>query len=166
MSPDLKTFTLLVECFPWASYVDSPNCLDTTLILNEWATEEELATLGDTEKKSKMVESLHLLLNPEIHSLPDLGKREMVSDQGGLCGLAVLYHALVSTIATSSMLRKLDYDTMRELMASEINVKRSKIPEYIDSALLTEFHECKTACYRKEKKLYIELLTKSKAPVA
>ena len=115
------------------------------MILNEWATEEELAALGDTEKKSKMVESLHLLLNPEIHSLPDLGKREMVSDQGGLCGLAVLYHALVSTIATSSMLRKLDYDTMRELMASEINVKRSKIPEYIDSALLIEFHECKHA---------------------
>ena len=109
------------------------------------APEEELASLGDTEKKSKMVESLHLLLNPEIHSQPDLGKREMVSDQGGLCGLASLYNALVSTIATTSMLRQLDYDTMRELMASEINIKRSKLPEYIDSALLTEFHECKKA---------------------
>ena len=115
-------------------------------MLNGWTTEEELASLGETEKKSKMVESLHLLLNPEIHSQPDLGKREMAGDQGGLCGLASLYHALVSTIATSSMLRQLDYETMRELMASEINIKRSKLPEYIDSALLTEFHECKKAC--------------------
>ena len=139
----MKNSALLVECFPWASYVDSANCLDTTLVLNGWATEEELLALGDTEKKSKMVESLHLRLNPEIHSQPDLGKRELVSDLGGLCGLAALYNALVSTIATSSMLRALDYDTMRELMASEINIKRSKIPEYIDSALLAEFHECK-----------------------
>ena len=97
-----------------------------------------------------MVETLHLLLNPEIHSQPDLGKRELVSDQGGLCGLAALYNALVSTIATSSMLRALDYDTMRELMASEINIKRSKIPEYVDSALLAEFHECKKVCQSKE----------------
>ena len=103
-----------------------------------------------------------MCIRDRIHSLPDLGKREMVSDQGGLCGLAILYHALVSTIATSSMLRKLDYDTMRELMASEINVKRSKIPEYIDSALLAEFHECKKACYRKKKKLYIDLDSQQK----
>ena len=123
--------------------MDSSDCLDTTLVLNGWATEEELATLGNTEKKSRMVETLHLLLNPEIHSQPDLGKRELASDQGGLCGLASLYHALVNTIATSSMLRKLDYDTMRDLMASEINIKRSKVPEYVDSALLYEFHKCK-----------------------
>ena len=113
------------------------------MVLNGWATEEDLATLGDTEKKSRMVETLHLLLNPEIHSQPDLGKREIASDQGGLCGLASLYHALASTIATSSMLRQLDYDTMRELMASEIGIKRSKLPEYVDSALLSQFHECK-----------------------
>ena len=123
--------------------MDSSDCLNTTLVLNGWATEEELATLGNTEKKSRMVETLHLLLNPEIHSQPDLGKRELASDQGGLCGLASLYHALVNTIATSSMLRKLDYDTMRELMASEINIKRSKVPEFVDSALLSEFHKCK-----------------------
>lgn len=126
--------------------MDSSNCLETTLVLNGWATEEELATLGDTEKKSRMVETLHLLLNPQIHTQPDLGKREMTSEQGGLCGLASLYHALVSTIATSSMLRQLDYDTMRELMASEINIKRNKISEYVDSALLSEFHECKKPC--------------------
>ena len=124
--------------------MDSPDCLDTTLTLNGWATEEEVAGFGDTEKKSRAVESLHLFLNPDIHSLPDLGKREMVSDQGGLCGLAALYHALVNTIATASMLRQLDYDTMRELIASEINIKRGDLPGYIDSALLSEFHECKT----------------------
>ena len=121
--------------------MDSPDCLDTTLTLNGWATEEEVAGFGDTERKSRAVESLHLFLNPDIHSLPDLGKREMVSDQGGLCGLA-----LVNTIANASMLRQLDYDTMRELIASEINIKRGDLPGYIDSALLSEFHDCKTIC--------------------
>ena len=126
--------------------MDSPDCLDTILVLNGWTTKEDLASSGDTEKKSRMVETLNLILNPEIHSLPDLGKREIASDQGGLCGLAALYHALVSTIATSSMLRQLDYDAMRELMASEINIKRSKLPEFVDSALLSEFHQCKKPC--------------------
>ena len=126
--------------------MDSPDCLDTTLVLNGWTTKDDLATSGDTEKKSRMVETLNLILNPEIHSLPDLGKRAIASDQGGLCGLAALYHALVSTIATSSMLRQLDYDAMRELMASEINIKRSKLPEFVDSALLSQFHECKKPC--------------------
>ena len=70
--------------------MDSSNCLETTLVLNGWATEEELATLGDTEKKSRMVETLHLLLNPEIHSQPDLGKRELASDQGDRAGARLM----------------------------------------------------------------------------
>ena len=111
--------------------------------MNEWATEEEILTLGDTDKKSRLVEGLHLRLNPEIHSMPDLGKREAISDQGGLCGLAAMSHALGSTVATSSVLRTLDYDRMREEIASEVFIKRQELPEYMDLDLLETFYECK-----------------------
>ena len=112
------------------------------MLVNGWATEEEIPTLGDTDKKSKLVEGLQFRLNPEIHSKPDLGKREAQSDQGGLCGLAALSHALGSTVATSSELRTLDYDLMREKIAAEIFISRQKLPEYMDEALLEKFFEC------------------------
>ena len=111
--------------------------------MNGWATEEEIPSLGDTDKKSRLVEGLHLRLNPDIHSKPDLGKREPISDQGGLCGLASMSHALGSTVATSSVLRTLDYDLMREEIASEVFISRQKLPEYMDLDLLETFHECK-----------------------
>ena len=113
--------------------------------MNEWATEEEILTLGDTDKKSRLVEGLHLRLNPEIHSMPDLGKREAISDQGGLCGLAAMSHALGSTVATSSVLRTLDYDRMREEIALEVFIKRQELPEYMDLDLLETFYECKSS---------------------
>ena len=112
------------------------------MLVNGWATEEEIPTLGDTDKKSKLVEGLQFRLNPEIHSKPDLGKREAQSDQGGLCGLAALSHALGSTVVTSSQLRTLDYDLVREKIASEIFISRQKLPEYMDDALLEKFFEC------------------------
>ena len=74
--------------------------MDTALTENSWVTEEELITLSDTDKKAKLMEALYLRLNPGIHSKPDLGKRPPASDQGGLCGLAALQHALGSTVAT------------------------------------------------------------------
>ena len=113
------------------------------MVLNGWATEEEISTLGDTDKKSRLVEGLYLRLNPDIHSKPDLGKRDPISDQGGLCGLAAMSHALGSTVATSSVLRTLDYDRMREEMASEVFISRQKLPEYMDLDLLEAFYECK-----------------------
>ena len=136
-------FLHTVECFPWASYVNSPDCIDTALVLNGWATEEEISSLGDTDKKSRLVEGLHFRLNPDIHSKPDLGKREAISDQGGLCGLAAMSHALGSTVTTTSVLRTLDYDLMREEMASEVFISRQKLPEYMDLDLLKTFYECK-----------------------
>ena len=111
--------------------------------MNGWAAEEEISSLGDTDKKSRLVEGLHFRLNPDIHSKPDLGKREAISDQGGLCGLAAMSHALGSTVATSSVLRTLDYDLMREKIASEVFISRQKLPEYMDLDLLQTFYECK-----------------------
>ena len=113
------------------------------MVLNGWATEEEISTLGDTDKKSRLVEGLYFRLNPDIHSKPDLGKRDPISDQGGLCGLAAMSHALGSTVATSSVLRTLDYDRMREEMAAEVFISRQKLPEYMDMDLLEAFYECK-----------------------
>ena len=117
--------------------------MDTALIENSWVTEEELVTLSDTDKKAKLMEALYLRLNPDIHSKPDLGKRPPASDQGGLCGLAALQHALGSTVATASMLRGLDYDGIRQMMASEIGVGRSQLGTLMDAELLTEFYKCK-----------------------
>ena len=117
--------------------------MDNALIENSWVTEEELVTLSDTDKKAKLMEALYLRLNPDIHSKPDLGKRPPAGDQGGLCGLAALQHALGSTVATASMLRGLDYDGIRQMMASEIGVGGSQLGTFMDAELLTEFHTCK-----------------------
>ena len=57
--------------------------------------------------------------------------------------MAAMSQALGSTVATSSMLRTLDYDLMREEMASEVFISRQKLPEYMDLDLLETFHECK-----------------------
>ena len=132
-----------VECFPWASYVNTPDCMDTALVENSWVTEDELFTLSDTDKKAKLMEALYLRLNPDIHSKPDLGKRPPAGDQGGLCGLAALQHALGSTVATASMLRGLDYDGIRQMMASEIGVPGNQLGTLMDAELLTDFHTCK-----------------------
>ena len=117
--------------------------MDTALLENSWVTEEELATLSDTDKKAKLTEALFLRLNPDIHSKPDLGKREVSGDLGGLCGLAALHHALSSTVATASVLRGLDYDGMRRMMASEMGVGGSELGTFMDAELLTDFFACK-----------------------
>ena len=138
-----NNFSPPVECFHWASYVNTPACMDTALIENSWVTEEDLVTLSDTDKRAKLTEALYLRLNPDIHSKPDLGKRLPASDQGGLCGLAALQHALGSTVATASMLRGLDYDGIRRMMASEIGVGGSQLGTLMDAELLTDFYTCK-----------------------
>ena len=117
--------------------------MDTALLENSWITIDEIVTLSDTDKRAKLMEALHLRLNPRIHSKPDLGKREVAGDQGGLCGIAALQHALGSTVATASMLRHLDYDGIRQLMASEIGVAGSRLGTMMDVDLLNEFHTCK-----------------------
>ena len=122
--------------------------MDTALIENSWVTKDELVTLSDTDKKAKLMEALHLRLNPDIHSKPDLGKRPAASDQGGLCGLSALQHALGSTVATASMLRGLDYDGIREMMASEMGVGISQLGTLMDADLLTDFYTCKLQLLR------------------
>ena len=117
--------------------------MDTALLENSWITIDEIVTLSDTDKRAKLMEALHLRLNQMIHSKPDLGKREVAGDQGGLCGIAALQHALGSTVATISMLRHLDYDGIRQLMASEMGLAGSRLGTMMDVDLLDEFHTCK-----------------------
>ena len=131
-----------VECYPWASYVGSDDCVNTALIQNSWATQEEVATLQDTDKKTMLISGLNLRLDPETHSKPELGGREVASDLGGLCGLAALQHALASTIATLSMLRTMSFESIREMIGKEMDIPRHKVKDYNDEELLTEFNTC------------------------
>ena len=123
--------------------MSSADCLDTALLQNSWATHEEIATLQDTDKKALLISSLNLRLDPETHSKPELGGREVASDLGGLCGLAALQHALASTIATQSMLRNMHVESIREMIGSEMGIQRHKVKDYNDAELLLEFNKCK-----------------------
>lgn len=82
-------------------------------------------------------------LNPDVHSKPELGGREVAADTGGLCGLAALQHALGSSVGTKSMLRTLDYDGIRETIVDEMKQKRHKYNDVTDSDLLDQFLSCK-----------------------
>ena len=131
-----------VECYPWASYVSSEDCVDTALIQNAWATKEEVATLQDTDKRAMLISGLNLRLDPETHSKPELGGREVGSDVGGLCGLAALQDALASTMATLSMLRTMTFESIREMIGAEMDIPRHKVKNYNDEELLTKFNTC------------------------
>jgi hypothetical protein len=132
-----------VECYPWASYVETPYCVATALLLGGWATMEELALLSTTDMTLLLVAGLHTRLHPEVHSTQELTRREVAAPQGGLCGLAAIQHALGSTVATRSLLRTLHYDSMRVAMAKEIKINVTRdLPLYNDPKLLEEFHSC------------------------
>ena len=94
--------------------MESSDCLETTLLLNNWANASELASLGENEKKKRLVTSLSLRLDSSVHSEQELNQRPLVASEGGLCGLAALQQGLGQTIATRSQLRTLSYETMRE----------------------------------------------------
>ena len=133
-----------VECFPWASYVDTPDCLETSLLLNKWVNSSQLLEMSESDKKSLLVKRLSLRLDPLTHSVPELGQRPMVSEEGigGLCGLTALQHAMGSTIASPSELRTLSYDTMRTLMMDEMLLPTKIARDLTDADLLMHFHDC------------------------
>ena len=89
-----------------------------------------------------LISGLNLRLDPETHSKPELGGREVASDVGGLCGLTALQQALASTIATLSMLQTMSIESIREMIGKEMDIPRHKIKDYNDEELLTEFNTC------------------------
>ena len=121
--------------------MESSDCLETTLLLNNWANASELASLGENEKKKILVTSLSLRLDSSVHSEQELNQRPLVASEGGLCGLAALQQGLGQTIATRSQLRTLSYETMRERITREIGIPSN--PRLSDADLLMHLHDCK-----------------------
>ena len=123
--------------------MDSSDCLNSALLLNKWANATELESLGENDKKKRLVASLSLRLDPSVHSQQELNQRPLIGSEGegGLCGLAALQHALGHTITSRSQLRTLSYETMRERITQEMGIPSS--PRHSDADLLMHLHDCK-----------------------
>ena len=111
---------LIVECYAWADYVNDPECLDTALLQNSWADEESLTTMLDADKKNALISKLNKNLNGDVQTLSDLSMRPVNAEVDGLCGMAAIYQALLSTYLTKSQLRNLDYESMKKQMIEMI----------------------------------------------
>ncbi len=61
----------------------------------------------------------------------------MRSDAGSICGIIALYLALFDTILTKSQLKKMTYESMREMIFSELQMEGS---EHMSDRELLEFH--------------------------
>ena len=64
--------------------------------------------------------------------------RSVVSNKGGLCGLAAIYQALENTFLTPSILATLSYDDMKEAIVEEIALEDTSVN---DDVLLEYFYE-------------------------
>ena len=120
--------------------MESIDCLDSSLLLNLWANATELESLGENDKKKRLVASLSLRLDSSVHSQQELNQRSLSGPEGGLCGLAALQHGLGQTIMSRSQLRTLSYETMRQKITEEIGMPSSS--RHSDADLLMHFHDC------------------------
>ena len=64
--------------------------------------------------------------------------------------MAAMYQALENTILTASALKKLSYDSMKELIGDELGLENSKSEK--DGKLLRQYYECK--CFQIERKVF------------
>ena len=101
---------------------------------------EELQYLSETDKKTKLMESLHKHLNSSLHPIPDLSLTDVVLAKGGQCGMAAMYRALYSTVLTKTMLSTMSYSHMRTRLFAEMGKEENK---WKDKVLLKEYYECK-----------------------
>ena len=89
-----------------------------------------------------MTERLNMKLNDSVHTVVDLGLREVSAEQGGLCGLAAIYQALDSTILTKSQLRSMSYEELVEVMADEMGIPINDARKKSDAEMLLHLHDC------------------------
>lgn len=129
-----------MECYPWAEYVDSADCLSAALLQNRWVTTAELSSMTEADMKTRLVAGLHLRLMGSSHTVNDLNSREISVSKGGLCGLAGLQQALGSSLVSSSQLRSLSYVDIRQRMEQEMMMGPSRMS---DADLLSEFFSCR-----------------------
>ena len=81
-------------------------------------------------------------LNDSVHTVVDLGLRQVSSEQDGLCGLAAIYQALDSTILTKSQLRSMSYEELVEVMADEMGIPINDARKKSDAEMLMHLHDC------------------------
>ena len=96
----------------------------------------------EDKKKALLTERLNMKLNDSVHTVVDLGLRQVSSEQGGLCGLAAIYQALDSTILTKSQLRSMSYEELVEVMADEMGIPINDARKKSDAEMLMHLHDC------------------------
>ena len=64
-------------CDYWPDTVDTDTCVTDNLVLNEWETQETLATLTEPEKEALLKDYLNKYLDGSSHTLADLGFRDV-----------------------------------------------------------------------------------------
>ena len=125
-----------VECSDWWVDVSSDNCVDSALLSNRWVTVEQLEQLSETDRKTKLMESLNKHLNSSLHTIPDLSLTDVVLAKGGQCGMAAMYRALYSTILTKTMLATMSYSHMRSRIFAEMGKDEKTFKKWKDKDLL------------------------------
>ena len=102
--------------------MDEDNCIDSSMLMNGWATYQDIESLDISDKRTVLIEYLHEHLDGLEHSLPDLAGRETISPTGGLCGLSFLYKALHDTVLTKSQLKSHSLLTMKRRLLEEMEM--------------------------------------------
>lgn len=107
--------------------------------MSGWLLEEDLWDMTESDTKQAMVKELSKLLSPEEHSVPELAARNAQDGQGGLCGLAALYHSLTDTLVSPSSLVTMGYPDLRGTMASTLGLTTKLLSKVDDKQLVKDY---------------------------
>ena len=124
------------------------NCLALALVMNEWATADDLKGLLKPDLRALL--SLELSKKLE-HSLPDLAVRNSSAPRGGLCGIAFLYKALHNTVLTESQLLNHSYSSMKNAIVREMNMSEITAQSEDDFYILGLYHDYVCSGFGSEK---------------
>ena len=130
-----------VICSEWHIMMTAPNCLDIALTSNNWATYGDLDGLAESDRKNIITQALRDKLDGEEHTLVDLMFRDISSEYGSLCGMALMYKALYDTILTDSQLTAYTYDKMKFALAQEIKMPETEAKAAPDVHILKSFYD-------------------------
>ena len=157
-----------VICTPWHLYVYSveENCLDTSLIINRFASHSDIEGLSDIDKRSLLAIALNKVLDEEEHSLPELQSRETTAASGGLCGIAATFQALHDTFLTPSQLKKMNHITMKEKILTELGMDLVLAKKELDLTVLRMFHGKMCNKHISEEYEFPNLISKKKREIS
>ena len=114
--------------------------MDVALRENRWITKNESDSLNGMEKKTLLIQKLKVGLNDGVHTFMDLFETDVTSANGGLCGLAALYQAMVDTFMTTSQLKYMSYFDIKMVILEELDLTGQRMS---DKDLLIKFYDCK-----------------------